>query len=80
MKEINVLILTVTAGYGHISVSNALKQYLEKNNETVKIFDVLQDVNPIINTVFTEYYLKAIKYIPDVYSFLYKKEAEKAIR
>lgn len=75
----NVLILTVSAGYGHISVSNALKQYLEKNNETVKIFDVLQDVNPIINTVFTEYYLKAIKYIPDVYSFLYKKEAEKAL-
>ncbi len=75
----NALILTVSAGYGHISVSNALKEYLESHGETVEIFDILKDVNPIINTVFTEYYLKAIKYIPDVYSFLYKKEAEKAI-
>ena len=84
MKEINVLILTVTAGYGHISVSNALKDYLEKREidskeNNVEIFDILGDVNPLINKVFTEYYLKAIKYIPNVYSFLYKKEAEKAL-
>ena len=84
MKEINVLILTVTAGYGHISVSNALKDYLEKREIdskeiNVEIFDILGDVNPLINKVFTEYYLKAIKYIPNVYSFLYKKEAEKAL-
>lgn len=76
----NTLILAVSAGYGHISVSNTLKQYLESRGETVEIFDILKDVNPLINTVFTEYYLKAIKYIPDVYSFLYKKEAEKAIK
>ena len=85
MKEINVLILTVTAGYGHISVSNALKDYLEKREMNskeinVEIFDILGDVNPLINKVFTEYYLKAIKYIPNVYSFLYKKEAEKALK
>ncbi|CBH20723.1 putative Monogalactosyldiacylglycerol synthase [Acetoanaerobium sticklandii] len=84
MKEINVLILTVTAGYGHISVSNALKDYLENqkiDSKKIKvdIFDILGDVNPLINKVFTEYYLKAIKYIPNVYSFLYKKEAEKAL-
>jgi len=84
LEEINVLILTVTAGYGHISVSNALKDYLEKQKIdskeiNVEIFDVLADVNPLINKVFTEYYLKAIKYIPNVYSFLYKKEAEKAL-
>ena len=46
----------------------------------VEIFDILGDVNPLINKVFTEYYLKAIKYIPNVYSFLYKKEAEKALK
>ena len=85
MKEINVLILTVTAGYGHISVSNALKDYLEKREIdskeiNVEIFDILGDVNPLINKVFTEYYLKAIKYIPNVYSFLYKKEAEKVLK
>ena len=57
---VNALILTVSAGYGHISVSNALKEYLESHGETVEIFDILKDVNPIINTVFTEYYLKAI--------------------
>ena len=79
-----MLILTVTAGYGHISVSNALKDYLENqkiDSKKIKvdIFDILGDVNPLINKVFTEYYLKAIKYIPNVYSFLYKKEAEKAL-
>ena len=58
MKEINVLILTVTAGYGHISVSNALKDYLENqkiDSKKIKvdIFDILGDVNPLINKVFT---------------------------
>ncbi len=83
LKEINVLILTVTAGYGHISVSNALKEYLETKNIKSKdikvdIFDVLEDVSPLINKVFTEYYLKVLKYMPNIYSFIYKIEAEKA--
>lgn len=75
----NVIILTVTAGYGHLSVSKALQQYIEKNGDTVEIVDILEHVSPIINRVFTEYYIRAIKYIPETYSRIYKKEAQKAL-
>lgn len=75
----NVIILTVTAGYGHLSVSKALQQYIEKNGDVAETVDILEHVSPIINKVFTEYYIRAIKYIPETYSRIYKKEAQKAL-
>ena len=76
---LNVIILTVTAGYGHLSVSKALEQYIEKKGDTAETIDILEHVSPIINRVFTEYYIRAIKYIPEAYSRIYKKEAQKAL-
>ena len=65
---LNVIILTVTAGYGHLSVSKALQQYIEKNGDIAETVDILEHVSPIINKVFTEYYIRALKYIPETSS------------
>ncbi len=75
----NVLILTVTAGYGHLSVSKALEKYIKHKGDKAETVDILEHVSPIINKVFTEYYIRAIKYIPETYSRIYKKEAQKAL-
>lgn len=75
-----VLILSVSAGLGHLKVSKSLKDYIidkDENNE-VEIIDILEYVSPVLNKLFTEYYLRALKYIPEIYSYIYKKEAKEA--
>lgn len=75
-----VLILSVSAGFGHIKVSKSLKDFIkiQDTNNEVEIVDILEYVSPVLNKLFTEYYLRALKYIPEIYSYLYKKEAQEA--
>ena len=50
-----VLILTSTGGGGHMSVSNALKQYLEDDYETEEVLlfkHILKSLDPVMSTIF----------------------------
>lgn len=71
----NILFLTVSAGEGHNRVSNTVSEYIENNysSHRTKIIDTFNYVNPNLHRLIIETYLKSIKYVPEIYSFIYKK-------
>ena len=64
-EEMKVLILTVSAGFGHISVSKALQAYIEKKGDAARTVDVLEYINPTLNKIFRSYYIRSLRYIPE---------------
>lgn len=80
-EEMKVLILTVSAGFGHISVSKALQAYIEKKGDAARTVDVLEYINPTLNRIFRSYYIRSLRYIPeDIQSKVYEKEIRETLR
>lgn len=52
-----VLILTVTAGYGHHATANALASVLRQRGATVEVVDVLEQINRLLQEAFSKGYL-----------------------
>lgn len=69
----NILILSASTGGGHMSASNAIKNYIEKNNKQahVKIVDSLMYVSPTLNKTVTNGYVYLATKTPKIYGKLY---------
>lgn len=67
------LILSVSAGAGHVQAAEAIKKYIIMNSpdSEVHIVDTLKYINPIIDKVVIGSYLKTIKTTPFLYGKLY---------
>lgn len=66
-----VLILTVTAGYGHHATANAIATVLRERGATVEVVDVLEQINRLLQEAFAKGYLLSTKYGKEVYKKLY---------
>ncbi|HBC95189.1 MAG TPA: UDP-N-acetylglucosamine--LPS N-acetylglucosamine transferase [Clostridium sp.] len=68
-----VLILSISAGGGHGTAAEALKDYivLRAPQSEIQIIDTLKYINPIIDKVVIGGYLKSLKVYPDLYGKLY---------
>ena len=68
-----VLILSISAGGGHIHAAKAVENYTTINdpNSEVKVVDTLKYINPIIDKVVIGSYLKSIKLSPSIFGKLY---------
>jgi len=75
---VNILFLTLSAGEGHNQVAKTLSQsILSIDNDTkIKIIDIFNYINPKLHKVLMEGYIKSIKYLPEIYSFFYRKTEE----
>lgn len=69
----NVLILAVSAGGGHIKAAEALKNHilLKEKDSTIEILDTLKYLNPILDKLVIGGYIKAIQKSPSIYRKLY---------
>lgn len=68
-----VLILSISAGGGHGTAAEALKDYivLRAPQSEIQIIDTLKYINPIIDKVVIGGYLKSLKVYPYLYGKLY---------
>lgn len=69
----NILILSLDAGWGHFAASTALKTaFLQKDPQAkVEIVDTLKIISPILDKLAVGTYLKAIKTVPFIYGLVY---------
>lgn len=69
----NVLILSVAAGGGHIHAAEAIKRYILLNDSksNVQVVDTLKYINPLIDKVVIGSYLQTIKITPSLFGKLY---------
>lgn len=68
-----VLILSVTAGYGHHSTAVALSDGLTKLGAEVQVVDIYKYLNELIYQTIDKGYTISSKYIPGVYRTFYTK-------
>lgn len=66
-----ILILSVTAGYGHHATAKALQTVLTERGATVEVVDVLEQINRLLQEAFAKGYLLSTKYGKEVYKKLY---------
>jgi processive 1,2-diacylglycerol beta-glucosyltransferase len=69
-----ILILSVSAGGGHMHASLALKNYILQFEPTsdIEILDTIKYINPLLNKLLIGGYLKTIKITPALFGKLYK--------
>lgn len=67
------LILSVSAGGGHIHAAQAIETYITINepDSVIEIIDTLKYINPLIDKVVIGSYLKSIKVTPSLFGKLY---------
>ncbi|WP_055669371.1 MGDG synthase family glycosyltransferase [Desnuesiella massiliensis] len=68
-----LLILSVSAGGGHMNAAEAVKAHTLINSPTsvVKIVDTIRYINPILDKVIIGSYLKSLKIYPSIFGALY---------
>ena len=68
------LILSISAGGGHVNAAEAMECYLKLNNpeNEVKLVDTIKYINPFLDKVVIGSYLKSLKYSPYIFGKLYK--------
>jgi len=71
--KMNILILTVSAGAGHIKAAEAIRDSFVKQypNAKVMVVDTYKYVNPLVDKLVVGSYLKAVKNVPSFYAKLY---------
>ena len=69
-----VLILSVSAGLGHMQAARAIKEAceLERPRAEVVILDTFRYVNPFLDKVMFGTYIEMLKFTPVVYGYLYQ--------
>ncbi|MCX7922777.1 MAG: UDP-N-acetylglucosamine--LPS N-acetylglucosamine transferase [Clostridia bacterium] len=70
----DVLILSVSAGGGHLKAGEAIKEVVEYRHpgSRVTIIDTLKYVNPILDKLIVGSYLNTVKNTPKIYGKLYE--------
>jgi len=71
----SILILSVSAGNGHVRAAQAITAHAEKCNPTTKVVhsDVMQFVPAAFRKVYTDWYLNLANQFPEVWGWLYRK-------
>lgn len=69
----NILILSVAAGGGHIHAAEAIKKYilLNDSNSKVQVIDTLKYINPLVDKVVIGSYLQTIKITPSLFAIVF---------
>ncbi|MDO4173254.1 MAG: glycosyltransferase [Eubacteriales bacterium] len=68
-----ILLLTVTAGYGHHATAKALADLFEGRGAETKIVDVYEYISKMIQKALAKGYLLSSKYTPELYRLFYDK-------
>lgn len=71
-----ILLLTVTAGYGHHATAKALADMFEKKGAETKIVDVYEYISKLVRTAISQGYLFSSKYTPELYRMFYTKTSK----
>ncbi|WP_026882081.1 MGDG synthase family glycosyltransferase [Clostridium akagii] len=68
------LILSVSAGGGHIQASLALKNYIMQFEPTsdIEILDTIKYINPLLDKLIIGSYLQTVKMTPSIFGKIYK--------
>lgn len=68
-----ILMLSVSAGGGHMNAAIALKTYICKNynHSEVEIIDTIKYINPILDKLIIGSYLKSLKLSPNIFGMIY---------
>jgi processive 1,2-diacylglycerol beta-glucosyltransferase len=71
----NVLILSASAGAGHVRAAEAIERALHEKAaaEDVRHVDVLQHTNPLFRQLYSKAYLDMVQRIPEVLGWLYDR-------
>jgi processive 1,2-diacylglycerol beta-glucosyltransferase len=67
------LILSVSAGGGHVNAAEAIESYIKLNNpeNEVMLVDTIKYINPFLDKVVIGSYLKSLKFSPSLFGKLY---------
>lgn len=70
-----LLILSITAGTGHMRAAEAVKEAVKKTNRQaeVTILDAFRYANPLLEKVILGTYIEILKMSPVIYSYLYRQ-------
>ncbi len=71
-ENMRVLVLSVTAGYGHHQAANVLIEYLKDRGVDCKLIDTFEYINPILSESIAKGYLISTKFTPAVYGKFYR--------
>ena len=66
-----ILLLTVTAGYGHHATAKALANLFEQKGAETQIVDVYEYISKMIQKALSQGYLLSSKYTPELYRLFY---------
>ncbi len=66
-----VMILTVTAGYGHHATANAVADALREKGAEVIVMDVLEQINKLLQKFVDRGYLMTVKHMQEAYRIIY---------
>lgn len=74
-KGTKVLILSVSAGAGHVRAAQALETAIERWHEDIDAVhvDIMELVSPIFRKVYTDSYIKVVEKYPALWGYLYHK-------
>ena len=67
----NILIMSVTAGFGHMATASAIKAALEERGAKAEIVDTLKYISPLLEKTVADGYLFSTKHLPRVYRRAY---------
>ena len=76
----NIMILTASTGGGHNRASNALKEYIEKNDPeaNVAIIDALEECSSALNYMVVKGYKALVTLTPELFGAMYKSSDKKS--
>lgn len=74
-KPTRILLLPVSAGYGHIKAAAALEKGFKEIDAHVQVIneDAFKYAGPIIKGIYKNWYAFSIRKMPQVYGFLYRE-------
>ena len=72
-----IMILTVTAGYGHHATANAIADAMRCKNAEVQVVDVLEHINKLLQEFVARGYLITARYMREAYRIVYRFLEEK---
>ncbi|HVV95662.1 MAG TPA: glycosyltransferase, partial [Rhodanobacteraceae bacterium] len=72
MSRKRVLLLSVSAGAGHVRAAEALRVAAEADGVVAEHLDVMDFVSSAFRALYTDFYLKLVEHHPSVWSMLYR--------
>ena len=73
----NILVMSVRAGYGHHSTGKAIIEYLQNAGHRCEMLDIFDYINPLLGNSIQDGYLLSTKYLSQYYGRIYGKLTEK---